>query len=105
MSTDVSSVNGRPTLVTNAVHGVKTTETKQVSPEASRRPDAHQDSVEITDTAAQMRKIEAALETQPIVDRNKVEAFRTAISEGRYTVPAEEIAQKFFDIESAIEKS
>ena len=104
MTSDVSGVDGRPTLATSSSHGAKKPEVKPVSAQTSPPTGTDRDSVQITDTAAQLRRLEAALENQPIVDRAKVETLRAAIAEGRYQIDTNEVAQKFIDIKSAIEK-
>ena len=102
MASDVSGVDSPSTLVTNT--SSNSTRTKTVSPETAPRADVERDSVEITDIAARLRRLESALESQPVVDRAKVEALRVAIAEGRYRVDSAEVADKLLDLEASIEK-
>ncbi len=104
MVSNVSGVNGPSQLVINTNQGAKSAQTKQSALDTGRRPDVERDSVEITDTASRLRRLEAALESQPIVDQDKVDALRAAIAERRYPVDTSELAKKLIDIESSIEK-
>ncbi len=105
MASDISGVNGPSQLVTGTNQGAKSAETKHSAADTGRRPNVEQDSVEITETASLLRRLETALESQPIVDQSKVDALRAAIAEGRFHVDTAELAEKLIDIESSIEKS
>lgn len=104
MASDISGVNGPAQLLTSTNQSAKSAETKQNAPDTARRPDVERDSVEITDTASRLKRLEAALESQPVVDQAKVDALRAVIAEGKYRVDTTELAEKLIDIESSIEK-
>ncbi|MDT3668926.1 MAG: flagellar biosynthesis anti-sigma factor FlgM [Aromatoleum sp.] len=48
--------------------------------------------VELSSLSASLIKAEAAMASTPVVDRARVDEIRQAISEGRFTVDAERIA-------------
>lgn len=62
------------------------------------------DSVSLTDTAAQLRRIEASLADLPEVDNDKVAAIRQSIENGSYQVDASRIADSLLQIESSLNK-
>ena len=57
------------------------------------------DAVSITDTATNLKRIEAGLSQQPEVDRARVEAVRERVESGNYKVDANEVAQKLLRLE------
>lgn len=104
MASDVSGVNGPAQLVTNTNQSAKSAQTNQSASDTAKPPDVSRDSVEITDAAARLRRLEAALESQPVVDQAKVDKLRAAIADGKYHVDTVQLAEKLIDIESSIEK-
>ena len=56
----------------------------------------------LTETASQLRALEADLETVPVVDSTRVEALQEAIVEGRYHVEAGDVAKMMVDFEQAL---
>lgn len=105
MASDVSGVNGPAQLVTSTNQSAKSADTKQNATDSGPRPDVARDSVEITDTASQLRRLEAALENQPVVDQAKVDRLKAAVTEGKCQIDTTQLAGKLIDIESSIEKS
>jgi len=51
-----------------------------------------QDSVSLSDASSQMQSLEASVKQASGFDASKVEAVKQAISEGRFTINAEQIA-------------
>jgi negative regulator of flagellin synthesis FlgM len=66
---------------------------------AGARRAEKRDAVEITDTAARLKAIEARLAEVPDVDRARVEAVRQKIESGNYRPDADRIAQKLIRME------
>lgn len=62
------------------------------------------DSVNLTDTAEQLRRIEASLADLPEVDNDKVAAIRQSIENGSYQVDAARVADSLLQFESALNK-
>lgn len=60
------------------------------------------DTVELTDQANRLRKLEESLASLPATDSGRVEAVRQAIAEGRFEVNAERIADGLLDFEKGI---
>ena len=61
------------------------------------------DSVDLTETATQMQKIEQSLASIPIVDSSKVQAVSESIEQGQYQINEEKIADRIIDIEKNID--
>jgi negative regulator of flagellin synthesis FlgM len=85
--------------------GSKTTE-RQESQIASKTPEAREhtskDTVKISDDATNLREMQARLERQESFDEARVSEIRQAISEGRYPIDNERLAEKFLELESQL---
>jgi negative regulator of flagellin synthesis FlgM len=68
----------------------------------ARRPEPAGDTVQLTDTAAQLQKLEARLRTQPDVDAARVEALRQRIAAGEYQMDPGRIAAKLLRFERSL---
>lgn len=66
---------------------------------ATQRARPERDAVEITDTAARLKVIEARLKDVPDVDRARVDALRKRVESGDYQPDAARIAQKLLRME------
>lgn len=55
------------------------------------------ESVDLTSTAAKLNALESMLADVEVIDMNKVEAVRQAISEGRFQVNPEAIAERLLE--------
>lgn len=74
-------------------------------PEANagtRRQEAAGDTVQLTDTATQLQKLEARLRTQPDVDTARVEALRQRIAAGEYQVDPGRVAAKLLRFDQSL---
>jgi len=60
------------------------------------------DSVNITNTATQLQQLEAKLATVPVVNIEKVNAIRSQIAQGTFTINPDKVAEKFMEIEGMI---
>jgi negative regulator of flagellin synthesis FlgM len=58
--------------------------------------------VHITDTATQLAALEQTLRDSPAVDPARVEALRSAIEQGSYTVDPVDVATKFMQMDRAL---
>jgi negative regulator of flagellin synthesis FlgM len=67
--------------------------------DAKARSESSRDAVSITDTAANLKRIEAGLANQPEVDRSRVDAVREKLESGNYAVDADKVAQKLLRLE------
>lgn len=61
-----------------------------------------EDSVSLTDQAEKLRALEAKVNDQPVVDTKRVEALRSAILDGTYTVDSAKTAEKMADFENLL---
>jgi negative regulator of flagellin synthesis FlgM len=60
------------------------------------------DQVSLTGEARQLQELETKIASAPIVDSKKVEAVRTAVENGTFTVHSERIAEKLMSLEQAL---
>jgi negative regulator of flagellin synthesis FlgM len=60
------------------------------------------DRVDLTGEARQLQQLERQIASQPVVDRQRVEAVRNAIQDGTFKVDAERIADKLTTLEQAL---
>jgi negative regulator of flagellin synthesis FlgM len=68
---------------------------KQTGPQGPAAPgSAHADKVEITSLSAQLQQLEKVLNDLGVVDSARVEAIKLAISEGRFHIDSEVVADK-----------
>ena len=90
------------TLIQGTKVGRQTAKSDAATPSGTPNKTAPTDTVELTDTAAKLRALEARLAELPVVDEDRVAALRTAIAEGRYDVDPGDIAAKLVELESAL---
>jgi len=62
------------------------------------------DSITLTESAANFKKLEESIAHLPIVDMQKVEEIQKAIADGSYKIDADKIAEKFIDMELALNR-
>ena len=60
------------------------------------------DKVSLTGQAQQLRELETQLASQPVVDTQRVEAVRSAVEDGSFTVDPQRIADKLISLEQAL---
>lgn len=71
--------------------------------EATNKPQAQKgDSVVITAQAQQLQKMQTKLSLMPDVDQKKVSDIKQAISEGRYKIDPQKLAQNISSFESEL---
>jgi len=103
MSINVRGATGKPanatTNKTKAATGGNAA--KGVSSSASN---TENDSVELTEEASRIQKIENSLASIPVVDPGRVKAIGDALEDGSYRVDAEKVADKIIEIEQQIDK-
>jgi len=67
--------------------------------EPKARADAPRDAVELTNTATNLKKIEASLADLPEVDRSRVDDLRQRLQSGSYDIDHRELAEKMLKLE------
>lgn len=60
------------------------------------------DSVNLTDTASMLKKMEATLSTLPIVDQQRVDSIKQSILNGSFNVNPDRIAEKMLNLETML---
>ena len=63
------------------------------------------DTVQLTDSAKQLRQLEEILANQPVTDTKRVEEIKQAIASGEYEVNAEQIAEKLLQLDKELGKA
>ena len=101
MSIDVRNIPGKsaPANVPNT--NKPAAEKTASSPEGKA---VRTDSVNLTDTAHNLKKAEQSVHSTPVVDRERVEAISRAIASGEYRIDPERIAEKLLQIEGELAK-
>ena len=96
---------------TNQVSGSSVKSTSQPAKEgdkvssankANSAPVSSGDQVELTSTAQKLDEVVASLSSEPVVDRQKVDAVKQALAEGQYQVDSATIAQKLIEIDELL---
>ena len=75
--------------------------TNAPSGESAPSPNAT-DRISLTGEARQLQELEAQLASQPVVDSQRVEAVRSAVENGTFTINPERIAEKMMSLEEAL---
>ena len=60
------------------------------------------DRISLTGEARQLQELEAQLASQPVVDSQRVEAVRSAVEDGTFTIDPQRIAEKMMSLEQAL---
>ncbi|MEA2078454.1 MAG: flagellar biosynthesis anti-sigma factor FlgM [Pseudomonadota bacterium] len=60
------------------------------------------DRISLTGEARQLQELETRLASQPVVDSQRVEAVRSAVENGTFTINPERIAEKMMSLEEAL---
>ena len=63
---------------------------------------AGSDRISLTGEARQLQELENRLASQPVVDSQRVQAVRSAVEDGTFTVNPERIAEKMMSLEDAL---
>ncbi len=60
------------------------------------------DTVNLTDTAAYLRKLESSLSSLPVVDAQRTESIKKALADGRFIIDPVRVADKLLRFESML---
>ncbi len=60
------------------------------------------DQVELTSAAQKVDEVISSLSAEPVVDRQKVDAIKTALEDGKYEVNSSVIAEKLIEIDELL---
>jgi len=97
VATLVTTGSGQGTPVENQDGGKS-----GATPESTSTASSTADSVNLTGEARQMQSLEARIASAPVVDTQRVQAVRTAVENGTFTVNPERIADKMISLEQAL---
>lgn len=64
---------------------------------------ARQDAVVLTDQAQGLNKLQQRIKDSPSTNQGKIDALKSAIERGTYTVDSQRVAQKMMDMESDLD--
>ena len=67
--------------------------------ESAQRPDATRDDVQLTDTATNLKRIEAKLAEIPEIDQSRVDDIRQRLQSDSYRIDPEQLAQKMLRLD------
>ncbi len=103
-------INGQHTpLTTNVNEGAGKTaaqnEQNAKSSDTKGRSAALGDSVNLTDTASMLKKMEASLSTVPVIDEKRVESVKQSILNGSFNIDPGRIAEKMLNYESMLKNA
>ena len=93
----VTQTSGQGTPVEKEGHG----NTNSPSGESAAKHSGS-DRISLTGEARQLQELETRLASQPVVDSQRVEAVRSAVENGTFTVNPERIAEKMMSLEEAL---
>lgn len=72
---------------------------KGKEPESGKRTDAPRDGVKLTDTATNLKRIEAKLAEIPEVDQSRVDEVRQRLQSESYEIDHDKLAQKMLRLD------
>ena len=93
----VTQTSGQGAPVEKQGHG----NTNSPAGEAAAAP-GQSDRISLTGQARQLQELEARLASQPVVDSQRVEAVRSAVENGTFTINPQRIADKLMSLEEAL---
>ena len=101
MSIDVNGVSSTqiPARVGGSADEAKAAEQK---PATDTGQSSAADTVSLSDNAKQLGQIESKVSSSPVVDTQRVEAVKQAISEGSFEIDPAKIADKLMQFESML---
>ena len=101
MSIDINGISSAKVHVpTDESHVKQQVEQQSANTETGKSSTA--DTVSISDNATQLGKMGNAVDTTPVVDMQRVEQVKQAISNGTYEVDATKVADKLMQFESIL---
>jgi negative regulator of flagellin synthesis FlgM len=78
------------------------TTSSQKANTASTSAIASTDQVDLTNSAQKIDQVISSLSSEPVVDRQKVDEIKSALTEGRYEVNSSVIADKLIEIDELL---
>jgi negative regulator of flagellin synthesis FlgM len=89
-------------LIQGAKEGGKPQETVNNGPQQQVTKTGQSDMVTLTDTAAQMQRLEHAIAASPIVNSHRVEEVQQAVNDGQMDIDPAQLADRMLSFEGAL---
>lgn len=102
MSVDINGLPGSHLPGANESRQVTPVHNEPTSKQRETGKTSTSDTVSLTESARQLQALEEQLNSQPVVDSQRVEAARQAIDSGSYQVQPEMISQKLMQFEALL---
>lgn len=102
MSIDMNGINSgvNATRVNSSTDDAKLTQEKPATADTGQSSTT--DTVSLSDSAKQLGRLESSVSASPVVDTQRVEAVKKAISNGEYEIDPAKVASKLMQFESAL---
>ena len=106
MTIEITGQSGNPNSLKAKGEGAEVSVARQepTAPQDETGPPSTSDTVSITDAAARLQSLENTLAELPVVDTQRVEAVKQAISSGSFEVDSARIADKLLNFEQALSR-
>jgi len=102
MSINIKGATGKPSSQSSLNKTSKNSNGSKTNAQATSASQA--DSVDLTDAATELQKIEQSLAALPVVDQARVQAISESIEQGEYKVNEEKIAERMIKSETPLNK-
>jgi negative regulator of flagellin synthesis FlgM len=104
MPFEINSVQQTQAQPSNTPEGarVAAARTEPAKAEQETGKSSLSETVSFTDTAAKLQSMQNTVESQPVVDSQRVEAVRSAIENGSYEIDNGRIADKLMSLEAGL---
>ncbi|MGD9163831.1 MAG: flagellar biosynthesis anti-sigma factor FlgM [Chromatiales bacterium] len=103
MAIEINSLTSKSLQNTGDNSGVQRTQgNPAVSRALSDKVKARSDSFDITGSAAKLQELEGQIAQMPVVDGQQVEAVRTALATGSFTIDPQSAADKMLAMEISL---
>ena len=100
-----NSINGPSHISNNISQNNSTKEAPKQAGETQNSQSASSSAVlNLTNTAESLQTLQKKLADTPDIDKQKVDSIKLALTEGKYQIDAEKVAEKFIEIEKALGK-
>jgi len=102
MSININSISSsaNPARVNNATDEAEITQENPATAETGQS--STMDTVSLSDSAKQLGRLESSVSASPVIDTQRVEAVKKAISNGEYDIDPVKVASKLMQFESAL---
>jgi len=100
MSINIKGATGKTSSQSTLNKAGKNNKSSNAS--TQQAPPSQTDSVDLTDTATELQKIEQSLAALPIADQARIQAIGESIEQGEYKIDEEKIAERIIKSEQSL---